>query len=332
MVDRVGKRYADTTVLVGEFLVNDIDSERACVALNRMNWIHSRYSKIQMRHMVYTLCLLTCEALEWIDKYDWRQTTALEKHASWVFWYEVGRRMGLTDVPLSYEECAKFIEELEEREMSPTENSALIAKGVFTLYASTVPAFLGPIVRAVITAFMDSRLSGAFKVPISYHHTFLMAFLRILLWARAFFVRNFMLPRYSTLQVFGEENAAGYRPMKFWEIEPWYVSSATRSSWLYKTYTRIFGLPTVGDPKFKPEGYKLHEIGPQHFEGKGGKDVKDFVSHTGAKSFTTFGQFANTVYTRGVCPLREKDAPRPGLCPYALEETLKGKALPLGVA
>jgi hypothetical protein len=49
MVDRVGKRYADTTVLVGEFLVNDIDSERACVAINRMNWIHSRYgSAIKM--------------------------------------------------------------------------------------------------------------------------------------------------------------------------------------------------------------------------------------------------------------------------------------------
>ena len=24
----------------------------------------------------------------WIDTYDWRKTTPLEKHASWVFWYE----------------------------------------------------------------------------------------------------------------------------------------------------------------------------------------------------------------------------------------------------
>lgn len=332
MVDRVGKRYADTTVLVGEFLVNDIDSERACIALNRMNWIHSRYSKIQMKHMVYTLCLLTCEALEWIDKYDWRKTTALEKHASWVFWYEVGRRMGLTDVPLSYEECAAFIEELEQREMSPTENTALIAKGVFTLYASTVPAFLGPIVRAIITAFMDSRLSGAFKIPTSYYHTLLMFFLHFSLSARAFFVRHLMLPRRTTLQVFGEENAAGYRPMKFWEIEPWYVSSATSCNWLYRTYSRVFGLPMAGDPKFKPEGYKLQEIGPQHFEGKGGEDINTFVKSTGAKSFTTFGQFANTVYTRGTCPLREKDASGTGICPFAFEDTLKSRSLPIGVA
>lgn len=95
MIDRVGKRYADTSVLVGECLVNDIDSERACVANNRMNWIHSRYAgKIQMDQIVYTPCLLACEALLWIDKYDWRETVPLEKHASWVFWYEVGKRMG----------------------------------------------------------------------------------------------------------------------------------------------------------------------------------------------------------------------------------------------
>ena len=165
MVSRVGKRYADTTVLVGEFLVNDIDSERACIAINRMNWIHSRYgSKIKMDQMVYTLCLLTCEALQWIDRYDWRQTTALEKHASWVFWNEVGKRMGLRHVPESFEACAEFIEAFEKKHMEPSKDNALIAKGVFALYASTVPAFLAPAVRAVLIAFMDTRLGGAFKL------------------------------------------------------------------------------------------------------------------------------------------------------------------------
>ena len=163
MVDRVGKRYADTTVLVGEFLVNDIDSERACIAINRMNWIHSRYgSIIKMDQMVYTLCLLACEALQWIDKYDWRQTTALEKHASWVFWYEVGRRMGLTNVPESFEACAIYIEDFEVKNMAPSRDNAIVAKSVFALYASTFPAFLTPIVHTVIIAFMDTRLSGAF--------------------------------------------------------------------------------------------------------------------------------------------------------------------------
>jgi hypothetical protein len=314
MVDRVGKRYADTTVLVGEFLVNDIDSERACVAINRMNWIHSRYgSKIQMDQMVYTLCLLTCEALQWIDKYDWRQTIPLEKHASWVFWYEVGRRMGLTDVPESFEACATFIEDFETMNMAPSDDNAVIAKGVFALYASTIPAFLTPLVHAVLVAFMDSRLSGAFKLP-ARSTSFVRRLLDFGLVVRKYFVRHCMLPRYSTLQVFGEANAAGYRPMMFWEIEPWYVASSKSYSWLYSAYTRVFRLPMAGDAKFRPEGYKLEEIGPKHLEGKGGEEIISFVKGTEACSFTTFGQFANTNYTRGGCPMNFGEKARSG-CP-----------------
>ncbi|CAA9964242.1 hypothetical protein PTMSG1_07601 [Pyrenophora teres f. maculata] len=324
MVSRVGKRYADTTVLVGEFLVNDIDSERACIAINRMNWIHSRYgSKIKMDQMVYTLCLLTCEALQWIDRYDWRQTTALEKHASWVFWNEVGKRMGLTDIPENFEACAEFIEAFEKRHMKPSENNAVIAQGVFTLYASTVPAFLAPAVRAVLIAFMDTRLSGAFKVA-TPHTNFVRSFLCLVLALRKYFVRHLMLPRYSTLQVFGEENAAGYRPMLFWEIEPWYVASSKQCNWFYRMYTRVFGLPVAGDAKFRPEGYRLQEIGPKHLEGKGGDEVLSFVKKGGASSFSTFGQFQDTIYKRGGgCPMNaEIDSSSPtGTCPLGYEDS-----------
>lgn len=333
MVDRVGKRYADTTVLVGEFLVNDIDSERACIAINRMNWIHSRYSSaIKMDQMVYTLCLLTCEALQWIDKYDWRQTTALEKHASWVFWNEVGRRMGLTGVPGSFEECATYIENFEARNMWPCEDNAVIAKGVFTLYASTMPAFLTPVVHAVLVAFMDSRLSGAFMVSGRWS-AFIRTVLNFGLVVRKYFVRHLMLPRYSTLQVFGETNETGYRPMMFWEIEPWYVASSKGCSWLYSVYTRLFGLPMAGNAKYRPEGYKLQEIGPKYLEGKGGDSVISFVTKNEARSFTTFGQFANTVYIRGGCPMNfaeRKEGKTMGLsgkvkstCPMGFAEKLK---------
>jgi hypothetical protein len=314
MVSRVGKRYADTTVLVGEFLVNDIDSERACVAINRMNWIHSRYgSQIKMDQMVYTLCLLTCGALQWIDEYDWRQTVALEKHASWVFWNEVGKRMGLDDVPQSFEACAEYIEEFEKRNMAPTDDNALIAKGVFALYASTVPAFLGPVVRAVITAFMDSRLADAFKLP-AQRTPFVHSLLKFSLAVRKHFIRHLMLPRYSTLQVFGEQNAAGYRPMFFWEIEPWYVADAKSCSWVYRAYTRLFGLPMPGDAKFRTKGYKLEELGPKHLEGKGGEEVMSFVKKNKACSFTTFGQFGKEIYTGGGCPMGfEKVSEKEGL-------------------
>jgi hypothetical protein len=314
MVLRVGKRYADTTVLVGEFLINDIDSERACIALNRMNWIHSRYgSAIKMDQMVYTLCLLACEALQWIDRYDWRHTTPLEKHASWVFWNEVGKRMGLVGVPESWDACAEYIVQFEERDMAPSQDNALVAQGVFALYASTLPQFMAPLVQKVLVAFMDSRLCEAFKVP-ARSRSGIRGLLDLGLKVRKYFVRYLMLPRYSTMQVFGEANAAGYRPMLFWEIEPWYVASSKSCSWLYAAYTRFFGLPVVGDEKFRPEGYKLQEIGPRHLEGKGGEEVMSFVKKHEASSFTTFGQFGGMVYTRGGCPMNFSEKSM-GSCP-----------------
>lgn len=329
MVDRVGKRYADTTVLVGEFLVNDLDSERACIAINRMNWIHSRYgNRIQMDQMVYTLCLLICEALHWIDKYDWRQTTALEKHASWVFWYEVGKRMGLTDVPQSFEDCSAYIEDFETRNMAPTEDNALIAKGVFSLYASIFPAFLAPVVRIVLVAFMDSRLSGAFKLSSRPPAAF-TSLLGVLLTLRKYFVRHLMLPRYSTLQVFGNEDAAGFRAMSFWEIEPWYVPSSRGLSWLYLVCIRLFGLPMAGDEKFRPEGYKLHEIGPKHLEGKGGDEVLHFVKSNEASAFTTFGQFLNKIYTREKSPANHSERQLKDLCPMGFDEVAKVGVCPM---
>lgn len=321
MVERIGKRYADTTVLVGEFLVNDIDSERACVAINRMNWIHSRYgNKIEMDQMVYTLCLLTCEALQWIDKYDWRQTVALEKHASWVFWNEVGRRMGLENVPQSFEACAAFIRDFEGRHMKPSRNNALIAERVVSLYASTIPAFMAPAVRAVLKAFMDARLKCAFELS-EYDVPFLQSFLHVLLAMRKYFVRHLMLPRYTTLQVFGEENASGYRPMMFWEIEPWYVASPKSGSWLHSMYSRVFGLPLAGDAKFRPEGYRLPGIGPKHLEGKGEDEILSFVHKHRGCAFTTFGQFADSIYTRDNPSNAPIEGAKNGSCPVMFAET-----------
>lgn len=332
MVYRVGKRYADTTVLVGEFLVNDIDSERACVAINRMNWIHSRYgNKIQMDQMVYTLCLLTCEALQWIDKYDWRPTTELEKHASWVFWSEVSRRMGLEDVPHSFEACASYIEDFEARNMAPSDDNALIAKGVFSLYASTFPAFLAPAVRTVLISFMDSRLSNAFQIS-SKPICIITHFLSFLLTIRKHYVRHLMLPRYSTLQVFGGENTAGYRHMMFWEIEPWYVPSSSGCNWLYKAYTHLFGLPIPGDTKYRPEGYKLHEIGPENLEGKGGENVMSFVKANKACAFTTFGQFNSKIYTRDDSPKRFDEAIVKETCLMSFGKSAKMDGCPLQLA
>lgn len=61
MIDQPGLRYSDTIVFASEWIMNPLDSERARLSLNRVNFIHSRYRDITNDQMVYTLCLLVSE-------------------------------------------------------------------------------------------------------------------------------------------------------------------------------------------------------------------------------------------------------------------------------
>jgi len=61
MVDETGLRYSDTIVFATEWILNPLDSERAVLSINRVNFIHSRYKGITDAQLLYTLCLLICE-------------------------------------------------------------------------------------------------------------------------------------------------------------------------------------------------------------------------------------------------------------------------------
>jgi len=48
---------------------------------------------------LYTLCLFMLEPGTWARKYGWRALSPLEEHAYYVFWKEIGHRMGIQDIP-----------------------------------------------------------------------------------------------------------------------------------------------------------------------------------------------------------------------------------------
>ncbi|KAL7274384.1 hypothetical protein RUND412_002723 [Rhizina undulata] len=320
MVDKAGKRYADTTVLVGEWIVNPLDSERGRTALNRVNFIHSRYgSKITNDQMVYTLCLLVSEGLKWVDQYDWRTSTALEKHASYVFWKEVGIRMGIAErtIPQSYEDCSRYVQDFEAVEMGPAIANQRIAQAVIRLYNSTIPGFLRPLFTSIIISFMDNTLREAFILPAVSN--WILKTIEFALVFRAFFVRHLMLPRYSTPQIFQPKNSVGSYSLSFWEIEPWYVSKSFLHSWgPMALYNRFFGLPMVGASQWKTEGYKLEAIGPGKWDGRGAEEVMKIVKrgNEGGCPYSTFGWIEDEASLGGIyAEHAEKAKQGGGVCP-----------------
>jgi hypothetical protein len=80
-VEYAGRRYADTSILIVEFLANSPTSERANSAIARMNWLHGRYQKagkISNDDMLYTLSLFVLEVPRWVNQYEWRTLTPME--------------------------------------------------------------------------------------------------------------------------------------------------------------------------------------------------------------------------------------------------------------
>ncbi|MFZ0708779.1 MAG: oxygenase MpaB family protein [Terrimicrobiaceae bacterium] len=99
---RTQKRYDDTALLVAEISKWGYDSERGREAVRRVNRAHSRFDICNSDYL-YVLSTFIYEPIRWIDRFGWRGLTGNERLASYYFWCAVGRRVGIREIPESYE-------------------------------------------------------------------------------------------------------------------------------------------------------------------------------------------------------------------------------------
>ena len=109
LLDRTGefrnrpqRRNDDTAIIVAEMCEWGYDSERGRQALQRMNWVHGHY-RISNADYLYVLSTFIYEPIRWNDRFGWRKMCEQEKRGSYYFWREVGKRMGITDIPPNYD-------------------------------------------------------------------------------------------------------------------------------------------------------------------------------------------------------------------------------------
>lgn len=173
------KRYADTTLLVAEFLGYHPTSARSIEAIGRMNYIHSQYQKagkIVNDDLLYTLALFAGEPVRWIDQYEWRKLEDFEKCAIGTFWKAIGDAMniGYENLRSGGEEGQGWIDGLqwldelkewsaayEKRFMVPDQNNRKTAEQTVAILLYSMPVFVKPYGRRIVSALMDDRLRTA---------------------------------------------------------------------------------------------------------------------------------------------------------------------------
>lgn len=175
------KRYSDTSILIAEFMLHRPSSVRAHEGLARMNYIHSGYrasGKITDDDMLYTLSLFALEPVRWIERYEWRPLTDLEKCAVGTFWKSVGDAMmisyeklpsyhgkdggsGFRDGLHWFEEVDAWSTAYEAANMVPDKNNKTTADETMALLLWGVPKPFHPLGHQVVRFLMDERLRAA---------------------------------------------------------------------------------------------------------------------------------------------------------------------------
>jgi len=164
LTDRSQKRYDDTSLLLDAVVEHGFGSEEGRTAIRRINQMHRSYD-ITNDDMRYVLCTFVVMPRRWIDAYAWRRLSRHEIVASVVHYRTLGRHMGITDIPETYEEFEACLDAYEEAHFGWDEGARRVSDATIDLMASWYPGPLAPLLKASTRALLDESLLRAFRYP-----------------------------------------------------------------------------------------------------------------------------------------------------------------------
>lgn len=270
--ERAGRRAEDTGIFVVELLTQGLDSVRGSVTLARMNYIHSRWSKhISRDDMLFTLSLFIFEPITFAAKYEWRAHSPLERQAIFMFWAEIGARMGIEDIPATLEELRDWKEQYATDNMIYAKTNGLVGELTMDVLVAPLPSFLKSFGKEAAKTFIEPRVLQAFGwEPAS--PAFLCWLMPALLHFRGLILRNLIFPRTRppkfeltseivTTRPDGSEDRLVQR--EGFLFEPWYVAPG-------QSAIGKFGIGKPGDKvKWLSEGWKSETLGPDRLMDQG---------------------------------------------------------------
>jgi uncharacterized protein (DUF2236 family) len=161
---RPQRRYDDTDLIVSAMVEHGLDSDLGRRAIARMNAIHGRF-RIANDDFLYVLSTFVFEPLRWLDRFGWRPLTEEERLGWCGFWFEVGKRMSIRDIPDSYAAFEEFNRDYESERFRRTPATVAVAAATRDMFASWFPRFAKPLVAAAIAGLLDEPLREAFAFP-----------------------------------------------------------------------------------------------------------------------------------------------------------------------
>jgi len=155
------KRYDDTVILLETPLLEGFESSDGKAAVRRINQMHRSYD-ISNEDMLYVLSTFVVVPKRWIDDFGWRTLTTDEVAASILYYRDLGRHLGITDIPASYEAFAEFMDAYEQQNFAFDAGARRVAESTMDLLASFYPRSAKPVIDLFSRTLMDQPLLEAF--------------------------------------------------------------------------------------------------------------------------------------------------------------------------
>jgi hypothetical protein len=164
--ERAQKRHDDTVLILDAVLEHGLESTEGRTAIRRMNQMHRSYD-ISNDDLRYVLATFVVTPIRWIDAYGWRRTTEIERIASANYYRALGRRMGIQDIPATWQAFARLLDAYERDHFAFDLGGRTVAEATLALLATFPPNDRLPVgvVRRISLATMDESLLDAFALP-----------------------------------------------------------------------------------------------------------------------------------------------------------------------
>lgn len=153
-------RYDDTIALLREVARDGPTSPRGRAAIRRMNWIHRAYD-IRNDDFVYVLATFVVVPVRWIRRYGWRNLTEKEIRAAVNYYGEVGRLMGIRQIPPTYAGFASYLDAYERKHHSFSEANRRLSVSLLKIFEAWFPRPVRPLTRLCIVAALGGSLRHA---------------------------------------------------------------------------------------------------------------------------------------------------------------------------
>jgi hypothetical protein len=122
--------------------------------------MHNRYA-IANEDFLYVLSTIIYEPIRWNARFGWRRMCEQERLSAFYFWREVGKRMGIRDIPDSYEALEQFNRNYEQRHFCYAATNELIGDATRNLLLSWFPKWLHPMLHTSFQALLDEPVQQA---------------------------------------------------------------------------------------------------------------------------------------------------------------------------